>query len=424
MIFVTSVLTMNGGTTFLIRVCDEMKARGESTTVLVLRSRCDPQLLAKLSQVAHVIFLKDYLLDKGLFFRSHLGIFGLVDWKKLIADTAKCGEHFHALGSFGLLFVRRLKKRLPQAALSAGVYHQNEFLFYKVPFFVTQLMQDSFSMIPPRNVVFFNTSSRNNYTSFFQRDYASSPILPIGISLKGGRQYPDPPKAPQRIVSIGNLVPFKTYNRHVITALADLSNRIPELTYDIYGDGRERDALAAYAENMGVGDKVNFLGTVSYDRFADHVRDATVFVGSGTAVLEAASLAVPALIGIESLKQPLTYGFLHEIPGFSYNEDDIGLPKRSILACLEEILFSSNQREEVGHKCHLKAQTFSIQYTVDGFNDLMKLPVQSFPPLSWSQTIRAALSFVWLGIFERLTGKFVFSDRRSQSYTRRMRDES
>lgn len=416
MIFIANVLTMNGGSTFLIRACRELQRRGKKPTVLVLIDQWDDIILADLNKVANVIHLKDFLRDGGWVFRSHLGLFSLIDWSGLVKALAPSGPHVHVLGCFGLLFSRRLFRHMPQAVLSVGIYHQNEFLFRPIPWFVARAAQAEFRALKASNVVFFNTSSRDNYTRFFQMDYSTSPILPIGVEVTTIEPQRTNPTLPPKIISIGNLVSFKTYNHHVITVLKALNDTHPNLHYEIFGSGPERAALEAHARSLGVVDRVLFKGTIPYSEFAIHARDAMLFVGSGTALIEAADLGIPALIGIESSTTPDTYGFLHEIEGFSYNEDNIGLTKVPMQTHIATILSNPEHRAEIGLKCRAKAKEFSIETTIDGFLTLEGQPAATVRPLGGWGSARALLSLLGLGLTEKITRRKLFSDRRSQSF--------
>lgn len=62
-------------------------------------------------------------------------------------------------------------------------------------------------------------------------------------------------------VSVGNLVPLKGHDL-AIAALPE----IPDLTLWIVGGGPERGRLEALAGNLGVGDRVRFLGVLPHER--------------------------------------------------------------------------------------------------------------------------------------------------------------
>jgi glycosyltransferase involved in cell wall biosynthesis len=63
------------------------------------------------------------------------------------------------------------------------------------------------------------------------------------------------------VVSIGRLVTRKGFDL-VLRSVAELSARFPELQYVIGGDGPERERLAELARDLGVANRVHFLGAV------------------------------------------------------------------------------------------------------------------------------------------------------------------
>ena len=65
-----------------------------------------------------------------------------------------------------------------------------------------------------------------------------------------------------------------------------------------------------------------------------------VFVGSGTSIIESSALGIPSIIGIESNNDGETYGFFSNLRGYSYNEDNLDIEKKTYYEILE-ILFTS-----------------------------------------------------------------------------------
>jgi glycosyltransferase involved in cell wall biosynthesis len=96
-------------------------------------------------------------------------------------------------------------------------------------------------------------------------------------------------------VAIGRLVPQKDYN----TMIAAIAQSGPDLRLLILGDGPDRASLAAFANEVGVGARVEFLG-FQMDRFA-YLVAADVFLissiteGFPNALMEAVSAGIPAV---------------------------------------------------------------------------------------------------------------------------------
>jgi 1,2-diacylglycerol 3-alpha-glucosyltransferase len=336
--------------------------------------------------------------------------------RRLADALAPYGTHIHAMSLFGLILGLRLIALDSRRRLTAGIYHQNEFLYRPSPFHFAREGLKLFAEMPAENIVFFNESSRDNYADHFaNKAYVRSHLLPIGVALD---QPPVPVRAHpgQHIVSIGNLADFKTYNRHMIAVVAAMRERFPNIRYDIYGIGPAAGNLAALAETLGVSDRVTFQGQLDYARLREVVAACDLFVGSGTALIEAAAVGRPALIGIESIEQPETYGYLNDARGYSYNENVPGVPKRPIAPMVERLFSDPNHWTKVAAACAVKAQSFSIAATADGFEAADKAARPITHRLSSVALARLAISAITMRAFERLCGAEPFGDRRNQSY--------
>ncbi|WP_409331436.1 glycosyltransferase family 4 protein [Trujillonella humicola] len=123
-------------------------------------------------------------------------------------------------------------------------------------------------------------------------------VVPVGIEpfpAVGTRRSPTP-----HLVALGRLVPHKRVE-HALEVLARLSDRWPDLTLTVIGDGWWEDQLRAEAERLGVADRVTFAGFV--DEQAKHELLATGWVhlcpsikeGWGLVVNEAGGHGVPTV---------------------------------------------------------------------------------------------------------------------------------
>jgi teichuronic acid biosynthesis glycosyltransferase TuaC len=106
--------------------------------------------------------------------------------------------------------------------------------------------------------------------------------------------------APQKIVSIGNLIPTKGHEV-ILKALAALSAKYPSLVCEIVGDGPLRERLGSLAKELRLAERVRFLGRRSRTEVASLLRSATLFVlpssyeGLGCVYLEAMASGIPAI---------------------------------------------------------------------------------------------------------------------------------
>lgn len=415
MIFVAQILELNGGTTFLLRTCAAMQAAGHACAVLVLRPGGDAALRERLGRVATIIALGPYQRERGAMFRRQTSAFGPISWERLAAALAPFGTTLHVMGVFGLLLAARLAHHVPRFRVTAGVYHQNEFMFRDHALFSRRMLR-LFRQLPPENLLFFNDLTRSNYARFHDAPgYDRALVAPIGIAVPA-----TPPPTDRRpgrlIVSVGNLERFKTYNRHVIALLPELRTRFPTIRYDVYGSGDQHDPLLAQARALRVDDLVTFHGSLPYEELGRVWAAADLFVGSGTALIEAAAAGVPALIGIESLEQPSTYGFLSDIGDLSYNEYTPDVPLRPMAACIADLFGSDARWRAIADACFAKSRAFGVEHTVAG---LLALAARARPTPALVSEATVARLFVELALLtmrDRWAPDTAFARRREQSY--------
>lgn len=416
MIFIANVLAMNGGTTFLIRICRELCRKQRKVAVLVLFPIIDETLRKELQQYAQIFELKDFLWDRGVFFRAQMMTFSPVRWGELLGKLKQFGNFVHVMGVFGLLFACRANSKNKDFRISLGVYHQNEYLFEANSNYFVSLFRKCFHSIAAKQILFFNQINIANYTRFFERDLSDAILAPIGIDLPVIDETADRQPQEGKLISIGNLVNFKTYNRHIIEIVASLADRFPNVHYDIYGTGDQDANLKLLVKTLGAEKRVNFFGEIPYSQFQEIVNTGTLFIGSGTALLEAAALKVPAMVGIESLDIPETYGFLSDVIGLSYNEYIPEIPRVLMHNLIVELLSDAQYAKSVGEKCRIKAKEFSVEITASSIVNMSDNADQKAFQINAFQTLGLFVSFLLLAVIDRFGVDSTFRNRRHQSY--------
>lgn len=106
-----------------------------------------------------------------------------------------------------------------------------------------------------------------------------------------------------RLLSVARLDPAARNKgiELVIRALPQVRSAIPEVTYDVVGDGADRLYLERLADECGVSDAVDFRGLLSQRDLVEEYRRADVFVlpsrseGFGLVFLEAMVHATPVI---------------------------------------------------------------------------------------------------------------------------------
>ena len=416
MLIIANTLEFNGGTTFVLRFCRESFKKGRRLGVLVLMDNPERRLLQEIEQYADVYFLSSYV-DTQFRGLSKGPLIGFMPFNSsALSDVfQRHGDAVHVMGVFGLLFLSRLVREFNrEIKTSVGIYHQNEFMFSGVNHYFAKEAQRIFSSLGQQGVVFFNELNASSYSRFFGVDYSRSALVPIGIELPSLDRDSLGSKNSRRIVSIGNLLDFKSYNWHIINCMPELLSIDPRFRYEIYGEGPYEQNLRELAEERGVSEAVEFKGRIPYSEFSAVMEGAFLFVGSGTAIIEAAALGIPALIGIESTKQPITYGFLCDVEGLSYNELDQSKPIIYMLDKIREISEAPSTWEYISAECKRKSEEFSIAKTLDGFDYQFDL----FPKLDLrivgNYSSRFALLSVIACAVKHKLGNREFANRRNQ----------
>jgi glycosyltransferase involved in cell wall biosynthesis len=102
------------------------------------------------------------------------------------------------------------------------------------------------------------------------------------------------------ILIVGNLLAGKGHEL-VLRALATLKDSHPGLQCRMIGEGADRHRFAQLAKDLGIANRVHFLGRRSRSEVADAMRECTVFAlpsryeGLGCVYLEAMACAKPVI---------------------------------------------------------------------------------------------------------------------------------
>lgn len=149
-----------------------------------------------------------------------------------------------------------------------------------------------------------------------------------------------------RILSVGNLIPIKGHEL-LLRAMAAIRDRIPDVTCDIIGDGKERSRLESLAGELGIRDRVRFLGRQGRPQVADAMRECTVFAlpsryeGLGCVYLEAMSTGKPV---IACQGQGISEVIQHGVNGWLACPDDVN----DLADALSLLLQSAHLRQQLG----------------------------------------------------------------------------
>lgn len=271
--------------------------------------------------------------------------------------------HVFADGDRLIDCLNRLSGKLfRDAAFVMGVYHPRAFVKLSRIGLTpdARLYRRLFRALPRRNVMFMNEAVRSAHQLGLGIDLSESPIIPLPVDVPSEPPF-RPRPAQSRLVSIGRLTPFKSYVLTVLPVLADLRRTGVEFQYDVYGDGPLRTEVERSIRQLGLEGCVHLGGTLPYSETSAVLKDASAFLGMGTALVEAAAQGVPALLAIESNERPTTYGWFGDAKGYTVGERLPGHAEVPLADSLRAVFgCPAEEFDRLVRASHAKALAFSL----------------------------------------------------------------
>lgn len=376
-LFVYRGLQMGGIETLYSRIAKSSAFRCKFL-FLCEKQDCNDELLRELALNANVYFYSELLSSTKakLAVNKPIPVKLLFGLDKQALYRIGSIDVVHVTEGLGILLAHQLLKKLNlDVPITVGLYHQKEFIWgdiNRLPYF-ERVNRKVFELLPSENILFFNESVFESYTKRLHGGLDRAKLFPLGVDFDSSAVPPVVCSGSTlRIVSIGRLTDFKTYNLWMIDVVADLISKGYDVKYDIYGDGPVRKTI----ENKLSARRdlpIELKGTLAYSEFKSTLSGYDIFVGSGTAIVEAAANGIPSIIGIESIEKPISYGFFSNIPGFSYNEQGLSLPTYEVSVLIEDFINSEvGSRENLQAKHVEKARLFSMQHCIANFGEAFK----------------------------------------------------
>ncbi|MBW3617026.1 MAG: glycosyltransferase [Proteobacteria bacterium] len=234
-----------------------------------------------------------------------------------------------------------------------GIYHPRECFRERDHPLIHRVCKLVFQVTPAEQWLFMNQACRASHEAEWKSSLSEYKVVPITVPHTAPITWaPAENASPLRVVSVGRLVPFKAYNEGAIHITRRLVAQGLDVQWVLFGDGPEMERLRATAEELGVTGSVQFAGALGYELLFDTLVRFDIFVGMGTALLEAASAKMPSIMAVD--QQPrLTYGYLHEAPEDSVGEVVGPAPERDIGELLRTYAaMTPEERRRIGEACH------------------------------------------------------------------------
>lgn len=188
-----------------------------------------------------------------------------------------------------------------------------------------------------RNLVFMNEQCRQTHSAFFSRDLSANAIVPVPMDRREARWSAQQELGPLRIVAVGRIVDFKAYNFALPRILTDLERKGYKIACDIFGYGAEEPKLVRTILDAEAGHLVSFKGPIALEDFDSIVSNYNLFIGMGTAAVQAAQLGVPTILAIVDDPDG-THGFIQDAPFGNLGEQDSRVLRQDLGAMIEAYL--------------------------------------------------------------------------------------
>lgn len=170
--------------------------------------------------------------------------------------------------------------------------------------------------------------SRDNAKKIEDRYRRAVSVVPNGVDLERFRPIPEARKAIRdwldlgnapTLISVGRIVGWKGFQL-VIEALLQL----PEYKYILIGEGEYLEKLVNLAENIGVSNRVRFLGAIEHRKLPQYLSAGDIFLqpsigheAFGITIIEAMACDIPVVAsrngGIVDIVDEKTNGLLFEV---------------------------------------------------------------------------------------------------------------
>lgn len=376
MLFIYHALSLGGIETFYVRMAKARQQIGKKTKILLTdrEDASDPYLLSEMRKYCEVYFLNDFL-KYPFFGKTIVQLLLLYPIDKIkISKIFKDVRQVHVSSSiYGLFYLNIIKKLNIQTPLTIGVYHSKEFIWKNssaLPFYELINRQLFSDLLDLNSVYFFNDKLPDVYAQYFYFKINDKNVFPLGVidskKIEIKKNETKGVENVLRIVSVGRLVNFKTYNLWMIDVVKKLEGKI-NVEFHIYGAGPLEQEIKEKIERNNLKNKVFLKGSLSYSELKSTISKYDIFIGSGTVIVEASSIGIPSIIGIESEVEPISYGFLSDIPGYSYNEDKLYEKYDVEKIILDYLDLDPDKKHDVKNEHVVWAQKFSMENCVSNF---------------------------------------------------------
>lgn len=267
-----------------------------------------------------------------------------------------------------LLVETRLKTSAKISHLS-GVFHPRAYFMNGERRYRKTLNYLLAKAIGQNQIFFMNEECRNSHSCEWQMDLSQSRIMPLPITMPN-INWTSSGNNILRIISVGRLVDFKAYNIGAPSIIKQSLSKGVNVNWDIFGTGPLQNMIVSEIMKHDVSPHLHLCGDLEYSQFKEVVSRYSLFIGMGTAALEAAALGVPVICA--AVDEPFKcYGYIDSLPFGNVGEKLENPPNINIVDLIASYSeMSVEERRHLSNRCRRVAE----QYDMNNFTEnILKL---------------------------------------------------
>jgi len=130
-------------------------------------------------------------------------------------------------------------------------------------------------------------------------------------------------------------------------------------------------AIQDKISRLNLVDNIHLKGQLIYSNFGKIITNYDLFIGSGTAIIEASSLGVCSIVGVESIQSPQSYGYFTSCADFDYNLGSLDIEKVPVQGLIKKFIAMAVSEKNELSKEHVDVMSqFYIETCSDNFEKL------------------------------------------------------
>lgn len=267
-------------------------------------------------------------------------------------------------------FCSMFSKKGIHSRVALGVYHPRDFFrenekkhLHYINFFLARILGSN-------KIFFMNEDCKISHAQSVWKGFSNSLVLPVPMDSRSAIWQPTTETSILKIVCVGRIVPFKAYNFTIPKIIKDLRSLGQNAYCDIFGHGSHEAELVNLIKDNDASGFVRFHGAIELSKFDVVTSTYDLFIGMGTAALQAAQLGIPTILAIDE-DGDNCYGYISDVPFGNVGENSNSIPRISMAeAILNFSKLTADERKDVSNRCRKAALLYEsdnyVETALDG----------------------------------------------------------